>query len=424
MKKHRQTKLDIQVWADWRELKSPKRLGTLSSLLGGGEEIFSFEYAQEWLELKFAYQLDPGLQMFAGPQYGGTDRENFGIFLDSAPDRWGRTLQKRREAIRARKNKEKEKRLLESDFLLGVYDRHRPGALRFRINESGPFLNDDANFSAPPMTSLRELEAAAWSVENENKLALKDEEKWVNMLIAPGGSLGGARPKASVMDEKKQLWIAKFPSRQDNFDSGLWEFVVHQLASTCGIKVPPAQVRKFSSAQHTFLLQRFDRAKDERIHYASAMTILNKGDGANAADGSSYLEIAEFIMRQGAQSENDLKELWTRIVFNMCVSNTDDHLRNHGFLLTPNGWVLSPAFDVNPNPDGEGLRLNISETDNSQDLALALEVSPIFRIKKAVAEKISFNVIKRVREWRRLASRLKMPKIQQNAMARAFRMVE
>lgn len=413
----------IEVWADWQGLVGPRKMGTLTAQPVRGQEIFSFAYHENWLNTKFTHVLDPKLQFYRGEQYNSSNQGNFGLFLDSSPDRWGRLLQKRRAAILARKKKERDPRLLESDYLLGVYDEHRSGGLRFKINPDGPFLNDDHDFSAPPMASLRELETAAWAIENEKSLPASEEEKWLQMLIAPGGSLGGARPKASVFDDRtRELWIAKFPSRYDHFNTGLWEFLIYKLAKASGIKMPEALIKKFSR-QHTFLTKRFDRYKGKRIHFASAMTMLGKNDGADASDGTSYLEIAEFLMNSGARPEEDLEELWRRIVFSICISNTDDHLRNHGFLLTAKGWQLSPAFDLNPNPDGEGLKLNISESDNSQNLELALSVASYFRLTKQRAEKILHKVVLAVREWKTLARSLKASKSEIQTMERAFRIV-
>jgi len=417
---------NIFVWADWQGLSGPMLMGILSSSIVRGQEIFSFAYDQAWLKSKMIQKIDPALELFKGVHYNASDEKlNFGVFLDSSPDRWGRLLQKRRAAIEARKSAVPEPTLFESDYLLGVYDQHRSGGLRFTLpmTEGDPkiFLNDDQNFSAPPMTSLRQLEAATWAIENQKIKMNSEYEKWIQMLILPGGSLGGARPKASVIDEKNQLWIAKFPSRLDTFNSGAWEYIVHQLAEACGIHVPEAQVKIFKGPQHTFLLKRFDRKKTHRIHFASAMTLLGKSDGASFADGSSYLEIAEFIISNGTKINSDLEQLWMRIVFNISVSNTDDHLRNHGFLLTDTGWILSPAYDMNPDPDGNGLKLNISENDNSQDFDLALSVAPYFRLTPARSEKLLKKIKSEVSKWPLLAKKLKISKSEQDQMKRAFR---
>lgn len=413
-------KKDISVYAHWKELESPKFMGTLVATLSRGKEIFSFEYSKEWLQSGFNHTLDPDLQYFPGQYFPRDEKQNFGAFLDSCPDRWGRILMKRKEAVLARQEKRPEKNLFESDFLLGVFDEHRMGALRFKLSENENFLNDDKNRSAPPFTSLRELEHASKMFEEDN---INDSEylKWINLLIAPGSSLGGARPKASVKDEKNQLWIAKFPSINDEKNMGAWEMVANELALNAGLNAAEGDLKKFNSHHHTFLTKRFDRnEKSERIHFASAMTMLGYTDGASHDSGVSYLEIVEFLMRNGADVNADLEELWRRIVFSICIKNTDDHLRNHGFLLTENGWKLSPAYDLNPNENGTGLSLNISETDNSLDLDIALSVAEYFRVEKSNAGKIISKVNKSVSHWREAAKKYGIPKSEQDRMQRAF----
>jgi len=244
------------------------------------------------------------------------------------------------------------------------------------------------------------------------------------MLIAPGGSLGGARPKASVVDPQGHLWIAKFPSVRDGHDVGAWEMVVHTLARACGLSMPDALVRRFGSAHHTFLVKRFDRtAAQRRLHFASAMNLTGHQDGDDASTGASYLEIARVLMTDGAHTERDLRELWSRIVFNLLVSNTDDHLRNHGFLLEPGkGWALSPAFDMNPCADAHGLKLNISEVDNALDIDLARSVAPYFRVTAAAAEQIIERQRGVVRQWPKIAASLQISAREQQRMADAFRL--
>jgi serine/threonine-protein kinase HipA len=409
--------MDILVYADWIELKGPTLMGTLSVAHTKGREIFSFAYDKAWLDKGLAQNLDPDLQLFAGTQYLSGGKKNFGIFLDSSPDRWGRVLMVRREAIIARMESRKAKTLFEEDYLLGVFDAHRMGALRFKKEANGPFLYDNASFASPPWTSLRELEFASLQLEKD---VLSDEEslKWLNMLMAPGASLGGARPKASVVDTKDNLWIAKFPSGNDQVDIGGWEMVVNVLAKEAGLNIADGQVKKFNSKHHTFLSKRFDRARGNgRIHFASAMTLLGYSDGA---EGVSYLNLAEFIMQNGANVNDDLEELWRRIVFNISVKNTDDHLRNHGFLLTPQGWILSPAFDVNPVYHGRGLTLNISETDNSLDFDLASSVAKYFRVSANKATTIISNVQQVANKWQKVAKGYNIPATEQDLMAQAF----
>jgi serine/threonine-protein kinase HipA len=413
---------NIEVCVQWEGLSQPVLVGVLHATPSRGKEIFSFEYNHEWLNNNQVHALDPSLQLYQGKQYASQQQENFGIFLDSSPDRWGRFLMNRREAQLAREEGRKERKFLESDYLLGVYDEHRMGALRFRVNSTGPFLDNNKTYASPPWASLRELEHASLELEKNDAERNPSYSKWLKMLIAPGGSLGGARPKASVVDECKHLWIAKFPSGNDENDVGAWEMVVYKLAQQAQIIIAEAKVEKFNSRYHTFLSKRFDRAKkNERIHFASAMTLLQRSDGDDASKGASYIELAEFIMQQGAQPIQDLEQLWRRIVFYICVSNVDDHLRNHGFILQSNGWVLSPAFDINPVASGDGLKLNISENDNSQDLMLAKEVASYFRLKPAKADEIIAEVVKAVQNWRKEAGSLGISMREQNHMEEAFR---
>lgn len=408
--------MDIFVYAHWAGMDAPTLMGTLSATHTKGRELFSFAYEKSWLDSAAAQVIDPELQLFTGPQYLSNNRKNFGIFLDSSPDRWGRVLMDRREALLAKKEERKRRNLFEEDYLLGVFDAHRMGALRFKVEKEAPFLNDNKGLAAPPWTTLRELEHASLKLEEG---ALQDEEslKWINLLIAPGASLGGARPKASVLDEKNNLWIAKFPSVNDKTDVGAWEMVAHQLAQKSSIVVSDSRVRRFNSRHHSFLSKRFDRQEDKRLHFASAMTLLGYSDGA---EGVSYLELAEFIMQQGAQVNADLEELWRRIVFNIAIKNTDDHLRNHGFISTRAGWTLSPAYDVNPVYFGKGLTLNISETDNSLDFDVALSVAKYFRVAPKRANEIVLQIKKSVEGWREIAMRYNIPREEQELMESAF----
>jgi serine/threonine-protein kinase HipA len=412
----------VRVYADWAELHTPRLMGLLSVDRVRGKEVFSFEYDGSWLSGGLAQQLDPDLQLFEGKQYLRDARQNFGIFLDSSPDRWGRLLMRRREACYARREHRAEKRLAELDYLLGVYDGQRMGALRFQDGLRDCFLNSDERLATPPWTALRDLEDASMRLEESDLQDNEETLKWLNQLLAPGSSLGGARPKAGVIDDRGSLWIAKFPSRSDEVDTGVWEMVLHELARKAGLRVPEAAVRKFTSRHHTFLSRRFDRTPiGTRIHFASAMTLLGYTDGANALTGISYLELAEFIMRNGADPEADLAELWRRIVFNICVSNTDDHLRNHGFMLAvKDGWTLAPVYDVNPDPQGDGLTLNISENDNRLDLDLALEVAESFHLKDHQAKEMLDGVRHAVKQWRHVACRHKISKTEQEKMSLAF----
>lgn len=394
---------EILVYADWHMFDSPKPVGIIFFTHLRGKVVISFEYNGEWL--KTGISIDPELPLFPGKHFASSN-SNFGVFMDSAPDRWGRLLMKRREILIAKQEKREQRQLNEIDFLMGVHDNHRMGGLRFKETESGDFLGNDTRLASPPWTSLRELEHA---VEQYEKNADKLDEsslKWINQLIAPGSSLGGARPKADVLDAEGKLWIAKFPSQNDDYDVCLWEMVVHDLAVKAGLTVPKAIVNKLGSTHHTYLSQRFDRLKNNRrIHYASAMTLLQKRDGDDADSGASYIEIADFIKSKCSNVKTDLEELFRRILFSVCVSNTDDHLRNHGFLYMESGWNLSPAFDINPNEDGTGLKLNINEEDNSLDIDLVMGTSPHYLISDKRALEIKEEVVNAVSSWRKVATR-------------------
>jgi len=415
---------NILVYADWDGLDESQFIGTLFSTYSRGKEIFSFEYDQQWLQSSFVQEIDPDLGLFPGIQYLRDEKSNFGIFLDSSPDRWGRILMDRRESIIARMENRPFRNLNESDYLLGVFDQQRMGALRYKETATGKFLSDNRNFATPPWSSIRELEQASYQLEND--LIDDDSEllKWLHILLAPGSSLGGARPKAGVRNSDGTLWIAKFPSANDNYDVGAWEMVTHELAKMAGLNVAQAMAKPFYGNYHTFLTKRFDRTTTgQRLHFASAMTLLGYTDGVSFQEGASYLELAEFIIRKGANVNRDLEELFSRIIFFICVSNTDDHLRNHGFLLTKAGWTLSPAYDMNPNPKGVGLKLNISAHDNSLDLEVAREVAPFFRLTNDRSTAIMQNTMKIVSKWKHLAAKYKIPRNEQDRMNLAFRFI-
>lgn len=414
----------IYVYADWFGLNDSKPLGILNVSLTRGKEIFNFEYDDDWLRSAPAQVLDPDLRLYSGPQYLSDGKNNFGVFLDSSPDRWGRLLMKKREAAAARKEGRAPDKLYESDFLLGVFDGHRMGALRFKLDLNGDYLDNNSITASPPWAKLRDLEYASLQIEEEGDFEDPEYLNWLRLLVAPGSSLGGARPKSSVIDKQHRLWIAKFPGKADQLDIGAWELVVHDLAVQAGLSVPEARIDRFSSKYHTYLNKRFDRMDNgQRIHFASALTMLGYTDGVSYADGASYLEMAEFIIQNGARVNEDLKELWKRIVFYICVSNTDDHLRNHGFILTNEGWVLSPAYDINPDASGSGLSLNISENDNSLDLDLAREVAAYFRVDAKESGELITAITSVVKKWKSIATGIGIPKSEQERMANAFRNV-
>lgn len=416
----------IGVYADWEGLHGPTRIGSLHSRRTRTRELFEFQYDQQALSdprLSFL-PLDPEIGLFEGAQFPTPPRDKFGMFGDSSPDRWGRMLMKRRLERDVRAGIEVEgTRLCESDYLLGVHDLYRVGALRYKLEDKGEFLDNRIDVAAPPFTEIGALEKASRALEDDpDNTALMGQE-WLRMLIAPGGSLGGARPKASVADNSGHLYIAKFPSTKDDYDVGGWEMVVNALATGCGLNVASAQARKFTSDYHCFMVRRFDRtATGKRLHFASAMTLTKHQDGEDASTGVSYLELADVLIKHGAQTNIDLKELWSRIVFSILVSNTDDHLRNHGFILVPGkGWRLSEAYDMNPTPWSEGLKLNITQADNALDLELAREVAEYFRLNMTQADEIIAQFRGIVSQWRIIADSLHLPLREQARMAEAFR---
>lgn len=413
-------KTDINVYAHWRGMSNPVKMGILSAQEARGHLAWSFAYEEEWLNTQSQLQVDPDLEWLTGPQYSKDDKPNFGMFLDSMPDTWGRTLMKKREAL-LKPEGGRARRLTDIDYLLGVYDPARMGGLRFKLQEEGPFLDDDEGKSIPPITDIRELQVGANLVESdEDSEAVR---KWLKILLAPGSSLGGARPKSSVLDKNGELWIAKFPSREDTTDMGAWEYVAWRLAKSAGITVPEARVQQISGKYHTFFSKRFDRAGDERVHFASAMTMTGHFESGIRDQTPSYLELAEFIQFNGASPDEDLQELWRRIVFNIAISNTDDHLRNHGFIITDEGWRLSPAFDMNPSIDKAGLALNIDLELNTLDYDIAKSVGEYFNLNKKEMDTIIVEVQETVSNWEGIATNIGIPSVQRRLMEAAFNLI-
>jgi serine/threonine-protein kinase HipA len=413
-----QQKFDIYVFAHWKGMIEPKLMGILSAHHAKGKKAFSFEYDKAWIKSGQQLQIDPDIQFYSGTQFPN-QKENFGIFLDSMPDTWGRTLMKRRVAQQALEHGEKAPNLYYIDYLLGVYDESRMGALRFKTTLDGPFLDDNVDKPTPPWSSVRELQHAANLVEGDSESV--DIKKWLAILMAPGSSLGGARPKANILDEEKSLWIAKFPSKNDTMDKAAWEFLAYQLSIDAGVEMAHCRLEKIAGRYHTFFTKRFDRHKGERIHFASAMTMTGNSEDTIRDTSASYLDIAEFIQNNGTEVEKNLHQLWRRIVFNIAISNTDDHLRNHGFLLTDKGWVLSPAYDINPSTDKNGLALNIDMDNNALDIELAKSVGVFFRLTESDMKKILGEVLSSVNNWRKTAKQLGISRAEQELMQAAFR---
>jgi serine/threonine-protein kinase HipA len=412
-----QNKIDIYVYAHWVGMPEPQLIGTLSAHFAKRKKAFSFEYDKQWLKSGNQFLLDPDIQLYSGQQFPN-GKENFGVFLDSMPDTWGRTLMKRRVAQQAKDNNEKAATLYDIDYLLGVYDESRMGALRFKKKLDEPFLDNNNETPTPPWSSVRELQQAANSFENDDNN--EEAKKWLAILMAPGSSLGGARPKANILDENKELWIAKFPSKNDTIDKAAWEYLAYLLATKSGINMAPCRIEKIAGNYNTFFTKRFDREKGERIHFASAMTMTGNNEDTIRDNTASYLDLAEFISNYGANVEENLHQLWRRIIFNIAISNTDDHLRNHGFILTDEGWILSPAYDLNPSIDKDGLALNIDTNNNALDFELAKEVGEYFRLDVEKMNIIINEILESVSQWKEIATKIGIPRSEQELMEKAF----
>ena len=380
----------------------------------------SFVYDDGWFGADGCFQLDATLPLYAGHHFMGSEGGIDALspaFEDCSPDRWGKILMKRREAIRAKAEDRRIRGLRSWDYLLGSPDSGRMGALRMRDPVSGRWLDDSA-LAAPPVTSLAELEAVARAVDSGRDLAA-EEQVWLRQLIAPGTSLGGARPKSGFASADGQLWLAKFPGANDEYDVGRWEFITWQLARQAGISRPDAKLLPLSADGHTFAVRRFDRDNQgRRIHYASAMTMLNAID----SEGVGYRDIADEIGLSGAAGAiaDDLEQLFRRVIFNILVGNRDDHLRNHGFLRMDGGWRLSPAFDVNPNPHKDVHVLGVAGDDPTPDTGGALADHRHYRLTKARAGEIADQVRKVVAGWRTVAKAARAPDAEIDLMEPVF----
>jgi serine/threonine-protein kinase HipA len=394
---------------------APQLMGRLWARVRKNKESATFEYDDAWLQHPARFSLEPALQLGPGPFHTSADTPMFGAIGDSAPDRWGRALMRRMERRRAeREGGGPPRTLQEIDFLLLVDDEARQGALRFAEREGGPFLREEGVKRIPPLVALPKLLAAAEHVIEE-----KDTEEDLRLLFAPGSSLGGARPKASVIDKDGHLAIAKFPRKDDEINTVAWEAVALALAKKAGITVPAARVQTVAK-KPVLLLRRFDRDGKRRIPFLSAMSMLGSKDN----DARSYLEIVDALRQHGAEPKADMEALWRRLVFNILISNTDDHLRNHGFLYAGReGWRLSPAYDLNPVPTDIKPRIlatAINEDDNAASLALAMEVAAYFELDAASAGRIAAEVGNAVAKWRDEAARHGLSKAEIDRMMSAF----
>lgn len=399
----------LLVFADFDWLDKPELVGELCYEKLRGSESYAFRFDDNWLKFHAGIKLSEDINNYPGLQYTQPGNDIFGCFSDALPDRWGRTLLKRREQIQASEEKRAVRNLSSFDYLMGIDDFSRMGGFRLKRELDGDFINVSPSLKIPPLTELRQLVLASQEVEKSEENDVLPEKKWIAQLIQPGTSLGGARPKAGVLDDSGNLCIAKFPSRKDDYDTGLWEHFSHLLARKAGIYAAQTKVLGGLGKYHTLLSKRFDRTDEgKRIHFASSMSLIGLRDGDNAQGGYGYLNIVDFILQSCCDVEKNLQELYRRVAFNICIGNSDDHFRNHGFLLTPRGWTLSPAYDMNPTLN-EYQSLLINESSNKADIRTLLESCESYMIKKEVAENIIRQVQAAVAGWENLAVLLQIP---------------
>lgn len=410
----------IYVYADFDWLKTAVLVGELGYESLRGTDSYSFCYDHNWLRQYSDLYLSADINNYTGLQFTQPDRDIFGCFGDALPDRWGRLLLNRREQIRAQEEKRPVRKLSSYDYLLGIDDYSRMGGFRFKESPDGEFINCDATLRIPPLTDIQALVAASIEVEKSEERNLLPDKKWLLQLVHPGTSLGGARPKAGVLNEEGELCVAKFPSRNDEYDVGLWEHLSHLLAKEAGVEAAETQAIATGEKYHTLLSKRFDRTTDgRRKHFASAMTLLGLTDGCNAQTGNGYLDIVDFILQHCCDVEANLQQLYRRVAFNIAIHNSDDHFRNHGFLLTPKGWTLSPAYDLNPTfNDHQSLLINA--TTNRSDLQLLLASSEEYMIGKEEATHIIEEVKDGVSQWRSMATRIGIAKREMDLFAQVF----
>lgn len=392
----------------------PVLVGRLWARARKGRQSATFEYDPDWLQSAERFSLEPALMLGPGPFHTPSDKPLFGAIGDSAPDRWGRVLMRRAERRRAERAGEIPRTLMEMDYLLMVNDDARQGALRFALDEGGPFLAEHGITRIPPLIELPRLLSAA-----EHVVGDADSDEDLRLLLAPGSSLGGARPKASIQDRDGHLAIAKFPHKDDETNTVMWEAVALTLAEHAGIAVPQWRLEHVAD-KPVLLLRRFDRVDAMRIPFLSAMSML----GARDNEARSYLEFVDALRQHGASPKEDMHALWRRIILNILISNTDDHLRNHGFLYDgPDGWRLAPAYDLNPVPTDikpRVLTTAIDLDDGTASLDLAMSVAGYFELDEAEARGIAAEVGRAVQGWRKEAVRLGLTPAEINRMASAF----
>ena len=408
----------IQIIADFDWLKQPEIVGELGHERLRGSSTYSFSFAQTWLNQHKTFMLSGDWNNYSGTQY--KTNNIFSCVADAMPDRWGRRLIDKRERLIADKERCLPRTLTDFDYLLLLSDTARTGAFRFQ--KDGVFIGQDNEMPIPPLTDLREFVAMAHKYEQSDGVNGTIKEEWLNNLFRQGSSLGGARPKACVRDENGNLFIAKIPSNFDDYDVALWEHFAHCMAKKIGINAAETRLLELDGVKyHTLLSKRFDRNREKRIHFASAMTLCNLHDGADANTGNGYLDIVETIIGSaGIQNPSEnLKELYRRVAFNICIGNHDDHFRNHGFILTQNGWNFSPAYDLNPTNETTQSIL-ISRQTNESSLQELLAAHNDYFLTEKEAKKIIDFVRQGMRQWQTVANQCRISKSEQERFAKRF----
>ena len=410
----------LLVYADFEWLTAPVPVGELGYESLRGSDSYAFKFHDEWLGRYGNLYLSADINNYPGQQYTRPGHDIFGCFSDALPDRWGRLLLNRREQILAAEEHRPVRKLSSYNYLTGIDDFSRMGGFRFKTAPDGDFINSGNHLRIPPLTDLRSLVTASMEIEKSEEQNQLPEKRWIQQLVHPGSSLGGARPKAGVRDSEGCLCVAKFPSRNDDYDVSLWEHLSHLLAKKAGVSVAETGVVPTGDKYHALLSKRFDRTADgRRIHFASAMTLLGLTDGCDAKTGNGYLDMVDFILQHCCHVEENLRQLYRRMAFNIAIGNSDDHFRNHGFLLTPRGWTLSPAYDLNPTISGYQSLL-ISSTTNKADLNLLLEASEEYMIGREEAAGIIREVVSAVKSWRNVAVSLGIAKRETDLFEQVF----
>ena len=399
----------ITVYADFDFLSTAQKIGVLGYEHVRGKDHFVFEFSRQWLKQHAGFLLSGDLMNVPSLQHPRGNDNVFGFVKDSFPDRWGRLLLDRRERLTAQSEGRPIRMLTNYDYLIGIEDFTRIGGIRYKEENCDEYINSSAKYLVPPIENLRALCDACHEIEQAEERNELPEQRWLDQLIDPGTSLGGARPKANVIDTDGTLYVAKFPSKKDLENTELIEHFSHQLAAKAGIHVAKTRTIRISKDRNLLLSERFDRTKDgRRIHFASAMSLLGLDDGAGCSTGNGYLDIVDFILRGCTDVRQNLRELYRRVAFNIMFGNTDDHFRNHGFLLTPKGWTLSPAYDINPGAKSHQCLLIDAYTEES-DVNTLLSASESYMLERQEAAEIIEEGRAVIKDWRKTATELKIP---------------